>query len=167
MIKRENVNGTQQTPFGSGHRKSGKFQTARLRVPYFSSGIRNVGFPRPLGTGWSLFFAPLRNEPRIFWDLSSTNDSRFQCYKGHMERFQPGNPSTIFFGWRVSLVGGWTNPFEKYQSTWESSPNREENQKYLSCHHPGFFSFLGGDDVFVVVLVGESISSLDSNFGFW
>ena len=29
------------------------------------------------------------------------------------------------------LVGGWTNPFEKYWSKWESSPNRDENQQYL------------------------------------
>ena len=25
--------------------------------------------------------------------------------------------------WRQWLVGGWTNPFEKYESNWESSPN--------------------------------------------
>ena len=29
------------------------------------------------------------------------------------------------------LVGGWTNPFEKYSSKWESSPNRGENKTYL------------------------------------
>ncbi len=29
------------------------------------------------------------------------------------------------------LVGGWTNPFEKCESKWESSPNRGENKKYL------------------------------------
>ena len=29
-----------------------------------------------------------------------------------------------------NLVGGF-NPFEKYQSKWESSPNRGENKKYL------------------------------------
>ena len=28
------------------------------------------------------------------------------------------------------LVGGF-NPFEKYESKWESSPNRGENRKYL------------------------------------
>ena len=33
--------------------------------------------------------------------------------------------------WRQWLVGGWTNPFEKYESNWESSPNRGENTKYL------------------------------------
>ena len=30
------------------------------------------------------------------------------------------------------LVGGWTNPSEKYESSkWQSSPNRGENKKYL------------------------------------
>ena len=28
-------------------------------------------------------------------------------------------------------VGGWTNPFEKYKSKWESSPNRDESKQYL------------------------------------
>ena len=32
------------------------------------------------------------------------------------------------------LVGGF-NPLEKYESNWESSPNRGENKKSLSCHH--------------------------------
>ena len=26
------------------------------------------------------------------------------------------------------LAGGWTNPSEKYESNWESSPNRGENK---------------------------------------
>ena len=36
------------------------------------------------------------------------------------------------------LVGGWTNPFEKYaRQNWINSPRvRDENKKYLSCHHP-------------------------------
>ena len=36
---------------------------------------------------------------------------------------------------KQQLVGGF-NPFEKYESKWESSPNRlrGENKKYLSCH---------------------------------
>ena len=33
--------------------------------------------------------------------------------------------------WKPNLVGGWTNPFEKYESKWESSPNRGENKKHL------------------------------------
>ena len=53
----------------------------------------------------------------IFWDLSATNDSRFQCYKGHMERFQPGNPSTIFFGrFGFSSVSSWW-----FQPSWKIS----------------------------------------------
>ena len=39
---------------------------------------------------------------------------------------------------RDDLVGGF-NPFEKYWSKWESSPNTGENRKYLSCHHPVIF----------------------------
>ena len=35
------------------------------------------------------------------------------------------------------LVGGF-NPFQKYLSKWESSPNRAEHKKYLSCHQPVF-----------------------------
>ena len=27
------------------------------------------------------------------------------------------------------ILGGWTNPFEKYSSNWESSPRRGENRK--------------------------------------
>ena len=39
-----------------------------------------------------------------------------------------------------SLVGGF-NPFEKYSSNWIISPrDRDENKKYLSCHHPGIKS---------------------------
>ena len=41
---------------------------------------------------------------------------------------------------KIQLVGGF-NPFQKYQSNWESSPNRGENKKYLSCHHPAYLRF--------------------------
>ena len=36
------------------------------------------------------------------------------------------------------LVGGWTNPFQKYESKWESSPNRDGNKKYFKP--PPWFS---------------------------
>ena len=32
------------------------------------------------------------------------------------------------------MVSTCFNPIEKYSSKWESSPNRDENKKYLSCH---------------------------------
>ena len=32
------------------------------------------------------------------------------------------------------LVGGWTNPFEKYESKWESSPNRGEHENVWNHH---------------------------------
>ncbi len=41
-----------------------------------------------------------------------------------------------------SLVGGWTNPFEKYESNWIISPSRCENKKCLkpptTCSSPFF-----------------------------
>ena len=33
------------------------------------------------------------------------------------------------------LVGGWTNPFEKYESNWIISPNKVENNTYLKLPH--------------------------------
>ena len=36
------------------------------------------------------------------------------------------------------LVGGF-NPFEKYWSKWESSPNRGEHKKNIWNYHPVFF----------------------------
>ena len=38
--------------------------------------------------------------------------------------------SVLFQDKYIHLVGGF-NPFEKYQSKWESSPSRDENKKYL------------------------------------
>ncbi len=40
------------------------------------------------------------------------------------------NTATKGINKTTSLVGGF-NPFEKYQSKWESSPNRDEHKKYL------------------------------------
>ena len=38
---------------------------------------------------------------------------------------------------KENLVGGWTNPLEKYESKWESSARIRVNikKKSLSCHH--------------------------------
>ena len=38
------------------------------------------------------------------------------------------------------LVGGWTNPSEKYETKWECSPNRGENQKWLNQQPPPRYS---------------------------
>ena len=50
-----------------------------------------------------------------------------------------GSMKQLIFFWGEEeriLVGGWTNPFEKYSSNWESSPIFGVNiEKYLSCHH--------------------------------
>ena len=42
-------------------------------------------------------------------------------------------PLTCLNKKNMYLVGGWTNPFEKYESKWESSPNNGENKK---CSKP-------------------------------
>ena len=40
----------------------------------------------------------------------------------------------------VWVSSWWIQPIWKIcPSNWESSPNRDENKKYLSCHHLGFF----------------------------
>ena len=47
-------------------------------------------------------------------------------------------PMCEIIGEIVHLVGGWTNPFEKNESKWESSPSRGENKQYLKpppSHH--------------------------------
>ena len=64
------------------------------------------------------------------------------CWSGS-RHLTPWHPR--FFGRLQShlLVGGWTNPFEKYYSKWESSPNKGENKKYLSCHHLVYVAFWG------------------------
>ena len=43
--------------------------------------------------------------------------------------------------WDPFFSGWWLNqPIWKiWSSNWKSSPNRAENSKYLSCHHPVFF----------------------------
>ena len=49
-------------------------------------------------------------------------------------------------GWFSSnrhLVGGWTNPFEKYQSTWIISPGRDDNKTYLKPPPSHVAIFLG------------------------
>ena len=46
---------------------------------------------------------------------------------GGLEDYFPFGMTCV---WSAKLVGGF-NPFEKYESKWESSPNRGENKKYL------------------------------------
>ena len=45
-------------------------------------------------------------------------------------------------GQKTDLVGGWTNPFEKYESNWIISPSRDKNKKYLNPPPSGFWADL-------------------------
>ena len=76
-------------------------------------------------------------------------NAKHRRYLDHHTRHSPRNflqqrghrNSLLRLSWRQKkthayLVGGWTNPSEKYESNWKSSPNRSDNNFFLSCHHP-------------------------------
>ena len=76
-------------------------------------------------------------------------NAKHRRYLDHHTRHSPRNflqqrghrNSLLRLSWRQKkthayLVGGWTNPSEKYESNWKSSPNRSDNIFFLSCHHP-------------------------------
>ena len=58
---------------------------------------------------------------------------------------------------------------KKYESKWESSPNRTENKTYLSCHHLGNYSGSKGLPLIpqVVFFQAEISEPLDLSFPFW
>ena len=65
----------------------------------------------------------------VFWGSGTSttygddwDDDRLRGVNKKQQQDSPGNSL---------LVGGWTTPFEKYKSNWESSPGRGENKKYL------------------------------------
>ena len=72
------------------------------------------------------------------WD-SPRLTRQWLCLSGARRKRKRSQPiilvKTKRANWREFLVGGWTNPIEKYESKWESSPSRGEHKKYMSCHH--------------------------------
>ena len=70
--------------------------------------------------------------------------SSFRCRNGGRNAVLAWRSEGVSNGWHQltknciasnhCLVGGF-NPFEKYESNRKSSPNRDEHEKYLSCHH--------------------------------
>ena len=68
------------------------------------------------------------------------------------------------------LVGGF-NPFEKYQSKWESSPTRGENKTYLKpppwLFFFLFFSVFGVDSIDVIYFTQMFVSSRMKFFHQW
>jgi len=80
------------------------------------------------------------------WSYSQANFDHVTCrgtimYISLFESFLFEYYKYILVVWRY-LVGGWTNPFEKYdRQNGFIFPNfRDERKKYLSCHHPGMLS---------------------------
>ena len=61
---------------------------------------------------------------------------RFRIGKATVDRLPimcrlPGAATSYDHKIICNLAGGWTNPLEKYESKWESSPNKGENKQYL------------------------------------
>ena len=74
-----------------------------------------------------------RNVSRWF-NLFTAEDELDTCSRV-FGKFLCSRPSFPFFKGHLYgkylLVGGWTSPFQKYSSKWESSPIRGEKKKYL------------------------------------
>ena len=58
------------------------------------------------------------------------------------------------------LVGGWTNPCEKCESKWESSPNKDENKRHLKPPPSNVFCGRNRSPVMSRVLSHGNLSSL-------
>ena len=92
-------------------------QFAHENTKRFSWILTNLYTPRKIN-GWNLKMTQLQR--KIIWTKPSCS--------GSMLIFQG---VTIY-----NLVGGF-NPFEKYESNWESFPQiRDKHKNYFSCHHP-------------------------------
>ena len=78
---------------------------------------------------------PESNRP---WNQESQNDN-------HRSGFWMSRENNVGaqISWTQHELSGGFNPFEKYQSNWNISPNRDAHlKKYLSCHHPEIHYFL-------------------------
>ena len=75
-----------------------------------------------------------KGAPSSPWARLSPNDSSFfdgtnaSTVSIRSTLGTDANPNGFLFD-RSFLIGGWTNPSEKYESNWKSSPNRRENKK--------------------------------------
>ena len=78
----------------------------------------------------------LNNKLVVLWNNPPYNQVGFHPQRIPSTTKHPGPCLSPNRSWpriprRQKLVGGWTNPSEKYESKWESFPNRGENKKYL------------------------------------
>ena len=64
------------------------------------------------------------------WGCWNTRKVSFLQYFPLDEKM-PRHPTSISLEKTILQVVGGCNPFEKYESKWESSPNRDEHKKYL------------------------------------
>ena len=99
--------------------------------------------PSPGDSTWTGAASLQRTEPRHAWPVAPCNSEGEGCNNPCFIKVkvqQPSCPCNIMFYWRIHhlsfLVGGWTNPFEKYESNWKSSlKNRDEQIFFVWNHH--------------------------------
>ena len=83
-----------------------------------------------------LNFGGVLQLPREGVDQSSIIPST-PLLKGESSQWGADQPEIAERSWAASPflgVGGWTNPFEKYCSNWNSAPTRGENEKNVWNH---------------------------------
>ena len=119
--------------------------------PSYPGSTLCLGSPPGL---WTIFSRESRPKPSIrdWHPGEGTNPTyalmwqhslwcKLKLYPWCKSKLQPGLSDS--WAWRGSLnnlVGGWTNPFEIYESKWESSPSRDENKKKLKPPPSNSFS---------------------------
>ena len=95
--------------------------------------------------GWCLLIYIVWHTPTIFWRTlrqnvfpEKTTSYTTECPKhGYLDSSFPGKALM-----EMNLVGGWTNPVEKYCSKWIISAGRVQNKKSLKHQPSGFIETL-------------------------
>ena len=91
--------------------------------------------------GWSSKYPFKKTYPETTWQPVASISLRWKC----LLSFFDGAGPPWYLGWIHFLVGGWTNPSEKYDRQIGNLPQGSgwKVQKYLSCHQldVGYFLF--------------------------
>ena len=118
--------------------------------PKQKAGMRFSGHQWPASLDIGHLLRPETPKDR---DLTSIYSPCRSC-KGFWTICSPTKKRNMF------LVGGWTNPFEKYARQIGSFPNRDENKKYLKP--PPRFLFWNGPKIPVILLMVQESGILTS-----
>ena len=111
------------------HGRKQKITTNSISCP--SSLVIFFGLPRIQVCSKDLGYAPSDLATRVTYHKSTINQGKIHSW--HQETTSISDKCSKFFPIFYKLVGGF-NPFEKYESKWESSPNRGENKNIWNRH---------------------------------